>query len=121
RVEGVPLLEVTTPRQIRELTAAGRPRVGARVVEAATRPYEYGAGQKGTYVTGPGPSATSSEGFLPLSLAVSFFIMWAISGTGQPSSHVRLMAFRDSRTLRRSILTVAVYYSLIYSHMAKPW
>ncbi|MBT4863576.1 MAG: hypothetical protein HON53_00455 [Planctomycetaceae bacterium] len=55
-----------------------------------------------------------SLGFLPLSIAISFFFMWAISGAGQPSSMVRLMAFNNSTTLRRSIFTVAIYYSLIY-------
>ena len=59
-------------------------------------------------------SNSSSDGFLPLSLAISFFFMWAISGAGQPSSMVRLMAFKNSMTLRRSIFTVAIYYSLIY-------
>lgn len=68
----------------------------------------------GGYVTAPGPSATNDAGFLPMSLAFSMFFYWAISGTGQPSSMVRLMAFRDTRTLRLSIATVAVYFSCIY-------
>lgn len=70
--------------------------------------------RKGLYVTGPGPDPKRMNGFLPLSLAFSFFFMWAISGSGQPSSMVRLMAFKDSITLRRSIFTVAMYYSMIY-------
>jgi Na+/proline symporter len=57
---------------------------------------------------------SDSRGFLPLSLAISFFFMWAISGTGQPGNMVRLMAFNDTITLRRSIMTVAIYYSMIY-------
>jgi sodium/pantothenate symporter len=78
--------------------------------------YAYGeeGSQQGTYLVGPGPSASSSSGFLPLSLAISFFFMWAISGTGQPANMVRLMAFRDTKTLQRSICTVAIYYTLIY-------
>ena len=70
--------------------------------------------QQGSYVVGPGPSPSSNNGFLPLSLAISFFFMWAISGTGQPANMVRLMAFRDTKTLQRSICTVAIYYTLIY-------
>ncbi len=70
--------------------------------------------EKGLYVTGPGPDPNRMNGFLPLSLAFSFFFMWAISGAGQPSSMVRLMAFKDTMTLRRSIFTVAMYYSMIY-------
>lgn len=78
--------------------------------------YAYGEeeSQQGAYISGPGPSPSSSSGFLPLSLAVSFFFMWAISGTGQPANMVRLMAFRDTKTLQRSICTVAIYYTLIY-------
>jgi len=49
-----------------------------------------------------------------MSLAFSMFFYWAISGTGQPSSMVRLMAFNSTRTLRISIATVAVYFSCIY-------
>ncbi|MAV38292.1 MAG: hypothetical protein CMJ59_22870 [Planctomycetaceae bacterium] len=79
-------------------------------------PYVYGAKpqEHGAFVTGPGPHRQSKNGFLPLSLAISFFFMWAISGTGQPSNMVRLMAFKDTPTLRRSIFTVAIYYSAIY-------
>jgi len=78
--------------------------------------YAYGAKPEhaGSYVTGPGPHREETNGFLPLSLAISFFFMWAISGTGQPSNMVRLMAFKDTVTLRRSIFTVAIYYSAIY-------
>lgn len=68
----------------------------------------------GGFVTAPGPHASDMAGFLPMSLAFSMFFYWAISGTGQPSSMVRLMAFRDTRTLRISIATVAIYFSCIY-------
>jgi Na+/pantothenate symporter len=76
--------------------------------------YASGADTPGVYVTGPGPSATDSVGFLSLSVAISFFFMWAISGSGQPSNMVRLMAFKDAMTLRRAIFTVALYYTCIY-------
>lgn len=76
--------------------------------------YAFGGDQPGVYVTGPGPSPSSGSGFLPLSLAISFFFMWSISGSGQPSNMVRLMAFNNTRTLRRSIFTVAIYYTAIY-------
>jgi len=86
------------------------------VSDVVTTPYAYGSdpSQVGSYVSGPGPSPTEMDGFLPVSLAISFFFMWAISGSGQPSNMVRLMAFKDSRTLRLSIFTVAMYYSAIY-------
>lgn len=71
-------------------------------------------GQPGSYVTAPGPHSNDVAGFLPMSLAFSMFFFWAISGTGQPGNMVRLMAFRDTRTLRMSIMTVSVYFTFIY-------
>src|SRR4051812_34955285 len=62
------------------------------------------------FAFGPG----AGRDFHPIGLAVSFFFMWAITGMGQPSTLVRLMAFRDSKTLRYSILYLTVYNALIY-------
>src|SRR4051794_28331933 len=59
-----------------------------------------------------GPGAVRA--FHPIGLAVSFFFMWSITGMGQPSTMVRLMAFRDSRTLRYSILYLTLYNLVIY-------
>jgi Na+/pantothenate symporter len=98
-------------------SVAGRESVaGATVSSVSTKSVKYasGADTPGVYVTGPGPSATDSVGFLSLSVAISFFFMWAISGSGQPSNMVRLMAFKDTMTLRRAIFTVALYYTCIY-------
>lgn len=117
QVEGVAVLEIATPQEVeRLLTQHQRFAVDAavRVSAIVTTAHAYGADRPGVYVSGPGPSRGASEGFLPLSLAVSFFFMWAIAGTGQPSNFVRLMAFNSARTLRFSIVTVAVHYSLIY-------
>lgn len=59
-----------------------------------------------------GPGAERS--FHPIGLAFSFFVMWAITGMGQPSTLVRLMAFRDSKTLRYSIMYLTIYNAIIY-------
>jgi len=59
-----------------------------------------------------GPGATKN--FHPIGLAFSFFFMWAITGMGQPSTMVRLMSFRDSRTLRFSIIYMMIYNLVIY-------
>jgi SSS family solute:Na+ symporter/sodium/pantothenate symporter len=60
-------------------------------------------------LTGPGP-----KDYLPLSLAVSFFFLWTIGSMGQPVGMVRLMACRDTPTLRRSLFMIGFYYALIY-------
>jgi sodium/pantothenate symporter len=62
------------------------------------------------FAFGPG----AGRDFHPLTLAFSYFVMWAITGAGQPSTMVRLMAFRDSKTLRYSILYVMIYNAVIY-------
>ena len=116
-VEGVAVLEIATPHEVERLLGeSGRFAEHAivQVEDIATAPHAYGSDAPGSYVSGPGPSRGAADGFLPLSLAVSFFFMWAIAGTGQPSNFVRLMAFNSARTLRFSIATVAVHYSLIY-------
>jgi SSS family solute:Na+ symporter/sodium/pantothenate symporter len=70
----------------------------------------------GMHQAGPGFGFGPGAGreFHPLALAVSFFFMWAITGMGQPSTLVRLMAFRDARTLRYSIIYLTIYNMMIY-------
>jgi SSS family solute:Na+ symporter/sodium/pantothenate symporter len=60
-------------------------------------------------LTGPGPTA-----YLPLGMAVSYFFLWTIGSMGQPVGMVRLMACRDTPTLRRSLFMIGGYYALIY-------
>ncbi|MEZ6090156.1 MAG: hypothetical protein R3C05_19440 [Pirellulaceae bacterium] len=76
--------------------------------------YAYGAGRTGVYTTAPGPSFKSSAGFLPLSLAFSFFLFWSIGGSGQPSNMVRQMSFDRVRTLKRSMVFLTFYFGAIY-------
>jgi SSS family solute:Na+ symporter/sodium/pantothenate symporter len=51
---------------------------------------------------------------MPLGLALSFFVFWALSGTGQPGNMVRLMAFDNSATLKKAIASLSLYFTLIY-------
>ena len=117
RSQSVPVVEITTPAEIDAILA----RIDDVVLPAGVRPviggmvaYQNGAESPGVYVSAPGPSPTSSDGFLPLGLAVSFFVFWAMSGTGQPGNMVRLMAFDSSKTLKRAIASLSIYFSLIY-------
>src|SRR5206468_9780046 len=59
-------------------------------------------------MTGPGP-----DNFMPLGLAISYFLLWTIGAMGQPVGMVRLMACRDTPTLRRSLFMISLYYALI--------
>jgi len=104
-------------------TPAERDRVKRRIdadlkitASMASEPegYAYGEDKKGVYVHAPGPHRINPAGFLGVMLALSFFAFWNFSGAGQPSYMVRQMAFRDTPTLRRSMVMVAFYFSLIY-------
>ena len=87
---------------------------GLNVKYAKAKGYVYGEGKQGVYVSAPGPSATEAQGFLPVMMAMCFFAFWPFAGSGQPSYMARQMAFKDTVTLRRSIVFVMVYFSLIY-------
>jgi len=121
------VVEITTPEEIEALVVSRRHEIGlpagvsAEIVQL--REYAYGAGRRGVYVSAPGPApptgteddeAETSTGFLPIGLAISFFIYWTLSGAGQPGTMVRLMAFDSARTLTRSIAALTVYFGLIY-------
>jgi SSS family solute:Na+ symporter/sodium/pantothenate symporter len=60
-------------------------------------------------LTGPGPN-----NFVPLGKAVSYFFQWTLIAMAQPVGMVRLMACRDTPTLRTSLFMIGLYYALIY-------
>lgn len=67
------------------------------------------------YIFGPGydPEAQGRL-FLPLSLAISFFVLWVYSGLSSPAGMVRIMACDSTQTLRRSIYLLSIYNCFIY-------
>jgi len=67
------------------------------------------------YIYGPGydPNGTG-RAFLPLSLAISFFVLWVFSGLSSPAGMVRIMACDSTQTLRRSIFLLSIYNCCIY-------
>jgi sodium/pantothenate symporter len=83
-------------------------------LEGATRGGMAQAGPGFAFGPGAAPADAPEYQFHPIGLAFSFFVMWAITGMGQPATLVRLMAFRDSRTLRYSIIWQCLYNALIY-------
>ncbi len=67
------------------------------------------------YVTGPGyNSVEGAPDFLPLSLAISFFVVWVWGGVGTPAGLVRLMASQDTAVIRKSIYLLSLYNMGIY-------
>jgi SSS family solute:Na+ symporter/sodium/pantothenate symporter len=65
------------------------------------------------YAFGPGFSTTGMA-FLPLGAAISMFFIWPVGGMGTPAGMVRLMACKDTDTMRRSIVLLSFYNVLIY-------
>lgn len=65
------------------------------------------------FAFGPGYAADGRQ-FLPLTLALSFFFTWVYGGIGSPSALVRVMACKNTATIRRSVFLLSVYNSFIY-------
>ena len=62
----------------------------------------------------PGYSPKPGETFLPFSRALSFFIFWPFVGMATPAGVVRIMACKDTKTLRRSVFLLCLYNLGIY-------
>jgi sodium/pantothenate symporter len=67
------------------------------------------------FVFGPGyiPDGSPHQ-FLPLSLAISFFVVWIWGGVGAPAGLVRLMASQNTNVIRRSVYLLSLYNLGIY-------
>lgn len=113
-IEQMSALEIRSPHEVERILASDVVRQDLEVLAVTDKPYAFGADTPGVYVSAPGPSADKASGFLPIAVAFSFFFFWTFSGAGQPSNMVRLMAFNNTLTLRRAIITVSIYFSLIY-------
>ncbi|MGB7345645.1 MAG: hypothetical protein WBD20_15630 [Pirellulaceae bacterium] len=113
RSQPIGILKLTTQAEIQRIATTES--LGAvQLAAIETKPYAFGAGKKGVYVSNPGPDTKSELGFLAIGTAFSFFVFWPFGATGQPSNMLRLMSFKDTRTLRYSVMAVAIYYSVIY-------
>ena len=107
------LLRITTPAEVERI----EPTQLGFAVSTSFTPTEangYGAGRKGVYVSAPGPHPDNEDGFLNVWVAVSFFFFWAFGSAGQPSNMVRLMAFNGTNVLRKAILSISIYFTVIY-------
>ena len=107
------LLRITTPAEVERI----EPTQLGFAVSTTFTPTEangYGAGRKGVYVSAPGPHPDNEDGFLNVWVAVSFFFFWAFGSAGQPSNMVRLMAFNGTNVLRKAMLSISFYFTVIY-------
>ena len=107
------LLRITTPGEVERIEPT---QLGFAVSTSftPTKANGYGAGRKGVYVSAPGPHPNNEDGFLNVWVAVSFFFFWAFGSAGQPSNMVRLMAFNGTNVLRKAMLSISIYFTVIY-------
>jgi SSS family solute:Na+ symporter/sodium/pantothenate symporter len=84
-------------------------------VEAATRGAV--ANTSPEFALGPGYSPDGRQ-FLTPGLALSMFFVWVFGGIGSAATLVRLMACKDTQTIRRSIVLLGVYNLMIYLPLA---
>jgi SSS family solute:Na+ symporter/sodium/pantothenate symporter len=84
----------------------------AKAKKRDPRPVPPDAGLR--IISGPGFAKDLDHQYLPLSLAISFFFFWPATGFASPASVTRIMACKDTRTLRRSIVLLCAYNLGIY-------
>lgn len=65
------------------------------------------------FLLAPGYSHDGRQ-FLPLGLACSMFFLWVFAGVGSPAGMVRIMAGKDTQTIRRSVALLSTYNMFIY-------
>ncbi|TLZ75618.1 MAG: sodium:solute symporter [Methanobacteriota archaeon] len=83
-------------------------------IEQATRQAVDNLGPGGdAFAFGPGYSKDGRQ-FLPVGLAFSFFFMWVFGGLGSPAGMVRVMACKNTESLRKSIYLLSIYNAFIY-------
>lgn len=102
---GVVLLAILAVRAVPEIDGKTGLAAATEHVSRITPP----DGAAGDLVMGPGPGQ-----FLAIGLAFSFYLIWSLNNPGVPASQVRLMSFKDTKSLRRAVAVVAVYYLVTY-------
>jgi len=88
----------------------------AQLTEKATEAGSTGevyATTPAAYMFGPGYHPGGRE-FLPITVAISMFVIWVYSGLASPASLVRVMAASSTQVMRKSILLLSFYNCLIY-------
>lgn len=108
---GVMILVTFAWLAVAKLQTSAEKAAGISPLETATRSAVQQTGPG--YVFGPG-YASDGRQFLPLGLAFSFFFVWVFAGLGSPAGTVRIMASKDTPTIRRSIFLLASYNTFIY-------
>ena len=92
---------------------ANAQKAAEKAAEKSTPPLQVTPDEGAKLATGPG-FPKGGRDFLPISLAISFFLFWPAAGFSSPASVTRIMACKDTATLRKSILLLCFYNLGIY-------
>jgi len=106
-------LESASKKSIANVQAAAEKAAADKAAKAGTAPEPVSPDMGTRLASGPG-YPKGGRTFLPLSLAFSFFLFWPATGFASPASVTRIMACKDTATLRRSILLLCIYNLGIY-------
>ncbi len=106
-------LENASRKSIANVQAAAEKAAAEKAAKTGTVPESVSPNMGARLASGPG-YPKKDRTFLPLSLAFSFFLFWPACGFASPASVTRIMACKDTATLRRSILLLCIYNLGIY-------
>jgi SSS family transporter len=78
--------------------------------------------ERHAYLYGPGPQKYKDgldkdslpEPWLPISLGLSFFMLRSLGAVMMPTSVPRMLAFKDTKSLRRALYLLGPYFLLMY-------
>lgn len=79
--------------------------------EVANQPAEN-AGEPSKQV--PAAEHPDFNPWLPISMGISFFLLRSLAAVMMPTTVPRLLAFKDTKSLRRALMVLAPYFLLMY-------
>jgi SSS family transporter len=79
---------------------------------AAETPRKQAANE--TYIGEPGGGSEEDLSWLPWSMGISFFMLRSLAAMMMPTTVPRMLAFKDTRALRRALYLLAPYLLLMY-------
>ena len=97
-----------------ELVHREDPAAAMRNVEPVRHAYLYGPGPQKIPEAPLDGSGPWPEPWLPIGMGISFFAMRSLGSVMMPTAVPRMLAFRDTASLRRALILLAPYMLLMY-------
>jgi sodium/pantothenate symporter len=121
-IVGVVLLVPVTLSAVGSLERATLTGEHSQAVRVDPEAAEHGVEtDRHAYLYPPGPRKQTEPGdeemggvFLPLGMGLSLFLIRSLGAVMMPTTVPRMLAFRDTRALRRALIVLAPYFLLMY-------